>query len=186
VLREKSGAVAVGDQQTLKADWREGPTFPAPLHGPRHYLDYPEAFQLWSDLSLNVARQVRARSIFNTDDPDVVRAGQSLWRVAGYVEPLAPPTPIGRLKYGQLEAVVLILGDQCPVQAEGQIDGVNFCFRARGQQWSLSVGRNPIEAPIWKHEEDYGETPFAAGRMSHETAFDLIEKALAVYCRDCP
>ncbi|MEM1235222.1 MAG: hypothetical protein AAGH70_13960 [Pseudomonadota bacterium] len=60
------------------------------------------------------------------------------------------------------------LGGNCPVQAERLIDGEPFYFRARGESWLLSVGRDfeafseataihgqdVVGAPRWFHEED--------------------------------
>lgn len=81
----------------------------------------------------------------------------------------------------------------CPVQAEGRIDGVVFYFRARGKHWSLSIGTNAeisdenganekfivdcvIDDPAWEHEEHYCDGPYDAGWMENSVAKEMIEK----------
>jgi hypothetical protein len=71
------------------------------------------------------------------------------------------------------------LGGNCPVQAEGQIDGYGFYFRARGSHWSLEIYTGP-EGP-WEHWEDYGNTPFDAGWMTEEEAEEFIYKAAKLF-----
>jgi hypothetical protein len=72
----------------------------------------------------------------------------------------------------------------CPVQAEGRIDGHKFYFRARGKHWSFSVAGEDGDVfgtDAWEYEEDYPGGPYAAGWMSEEEARAFIEKAAAVY-----
>lgn len=64
------------------------------------------------------------------------------------------------------------ISGQCPVQAEGEVDGFSFYFRARGNHWSFEIGNNE-----WYREERYGDKPFEAGWMTHEEALILIERA---------
>lgn len=73
------------------------------------------------------------------------------------------------------------LGGNCPVQAEGTIDGQKFYFRARGSKWSFSVGGELIWSPDWRYEEPYGDGPYAAGWMSEEAARAFIDKAVGIY-----
>lgn len=71
------------------------------------------------------------------------------------------------------------LGGNCPVQAEGTVDGKEFYFRARGQRWSMSIGgEDVVGAPDWYLEAEYPGGPFAAGWMSEEEALALIHKAI--------
>lgn len=90
------------------------------------------------------------------------------------------------------------LGGNCPVQAQGKIDGEPFYFRARGQAWSLSIGSNDrmrgsmgvhgrdvIGNPKWYHREEWGEDEFSAGWMPYETAREMIEKGAALF-RETP
>ncbi|MEP3616861.1 hypothetical protein [Parasphingorhabdus sp.] len=78
--------------------------------------------------------------------------------------------------------VIDMIGGNCPVQAEGTIEGKPFYFRARGQHWSLSVGgQDPVINPDWSYEEAYGEGPFDAGWMSEEEARGFLEKAAGLY-----
>jgi len=73
--------------------------------------------------------------------------------------------------------VIDTIGGNCPVQAEGTIDGHPFYFRARGQHWNIGIGGEPVGAPAWEHEEAYGDGPFAAGYMPVEEAMQFIRKA---------
>lgn len=78
--------------------------------------------------------------------------------------------------------VIDTIGGNCPVQAEGTIDGQEFYFRARGMRWSLSVGgRDVVGAPDWYYEEPYGEEEFAAGWMTEDEARAFIDKASGLY-----
>lgn len=87
------------------------------------------------------------------------------------------------------EAIIIDwIGGNCPVQAEGTIDGKEFYFRARGGHWSLSIGgENVVGEPDWYHEEPYGDEEFAAGWMTKKEARDFLEKAANLYLsRDEP
>ena len=51
-------------------------------------------------------------------------------------------------------------GGNCPVQAEGFIDGLPFYFRSRGSGWSLSIAKNTDIDPLdykecFYHQELY-------------------------------
>ena len=74
------------------------------------------------------------------------------------------------------------IGGNCPVQAEGNIDGKTFYFRARGSSWTFYVGDyGNIE---WEYSEEYiteDDDPFAAGWISDIEAVDFIEKAASLY-----
>ena len=74
---------------------------------------------------------------------------------------------------------------QCPVQADGTIDGLPFYFRARGDKWSFSVapvGIDPVVHADWFHHADYDEQgPFGAGWMSHDEARGFIQEAAILY-----
>lgn len=85
------------------------------------------------------------------------------------------------------------IGGNCPVQAEGIIDGYPFYFRARGNTWRLEVcldKSQPVnclvwweaECGVWEHEENYGER-FEAGWMSKEEACQFINKAAILFCK---
>lgn len=77
---------------------------------------------------------------------------------------------------------VLNFWGNCPVQADGFIDGAEFYFRARGKRWSMSIGgADVILDPDWYYEEEWGDGPFAAGWMPEETARSMMEKAFAKY-----
>lgn len=76
------------------------------------------------------------------------------------------------------------IGGNCPVQAEGTIDGWPFYFRARGEHWSLEVAEPGFEAcgeAVWRHEEEYGGPQFAAGWMEQDEARGFIAKAAPLF-----
>lgn len=87
-----------------------------------------------------------------------------------------------------------MIGGNCPVQAEGLIDGQPFYFRARGGSWSLSIGSDfedhgafstrgldVVGNPKWLHEEDWGDGPYDAGWMPVEIAKEMIEKGAVLF-----
>ena len=80
------------------------------------------------------------------------------------------------------EIVIETYGGNCPVQADGTVNGKPFYFRARGQRWSMSIGGDDvIGKPEWYHQEAYGDTEFAAGWMEWEEALTFLRKAAAMY-----
>lgn len=79
------------------------------------------------------------------------------------------------------EVVIDWLGGNCPVQAEGAINGKPFYFRARGESWSLSIeGADPCGEPEWEHAEWFGTWP-DAGWMTPEQAERFVRQAAARY-----
>jgi len=77
--------------------------------------------------------------------------------------------------------VIDVIGGNCPVQAEGTVDGKPFYFRARGDEWSMSIGGDDIiMSPEWYYEEAYGDWP-EAGWMPEDEARAFIAKAAAAY-----
>ena len=76
------------------------------------------------------------------------------------------------------EIVIACLGGNCPVQAEGTIDGKPFYFRSRGEHWSMSIGgEDVVSNPEWRHEEEYGDGPFEAGWITEDEAREFMEKS---------
>lgn len=60
------------------------------------------------------------------------------------------------------------IGGQCPVQAEGTIDGHGFYFRARGESWSIQVNNiqksHSFDGDNWTYRQEYQpEKKFSAG-----------------------
>ena len=81
-----------------------------------------------------------------------------------------------------MELNITMIGGNCPVQAEGDIDGKPFYFRARGQHWSMSIGGpDPVSEPEGNHVETYGDGPFDAGWMSEDEARRCIDMAAAAW-----
>lgn len=79
-----------------------------------------------------------------------------------------------------------MIGGFCPVQAEGSVGDKKFYFRARGQQWSVGVGDDPVASPDWRYSERYGEDLFDAGWMTVAEARDFIDKAMKLYATGAP
>lgn len=73
----------------------------------------------------------------------------------------------------------------CPVQAEGTINGKPFYFRARGDHWSLGIGSEPVGNPEWEHSEWFGEWP-DAGWMTVERAEAFLRAAADRYANGLP
>ena len=70
-----------------------------------------------------------------------------------------------------------MLGGNCPVQAEGRINGQAFYFRARGEHWSMSIGGGDVVGnPDWYYEEPFG-AQFEAGWMTEKQAREFISAA---------
>lgn len=94
--------------------------------------------------------------------------------------------------------IITDIGGNCPVQAEGTIDGVPFYFRARGDQWSMGIGDDPVGIPHpseIREEPPYVASPDEwyclcswgkwpdAGWMSESEARRLIEWCAEEYMR---
>lgn len=81
------------------------------------------------------------------------------------------------------------LGGNCPVQAEGTIDGKRFYFRARGKHWTMEIHPTaegdylswPEDRAEWRYKEDWGSEEYGAGWMPEEEARELIAKAAELY-----
>lgn len=76
------------------------------------------------------------------------------------------------------------IGGYCPVQAEGNVNGVPFYFKSRGEHWSIGIGGDdPICEPGWSHVEKYGTWP-DAGYITLEQAQEFINKGAALYLEE--
>lgn len=70
------------------------------------------------------------------------------------------------------------LGGNCPVQAEGTINGRPFYFRARGNSWRMNIGGGDVVTePEWSYDADYGTGPFDAGWMTQDQALTFIQQS---------
>ncbi len=75
----------------------------------------------------------------------------------------------------------------CPVQAEGTINGEEFYFHARGEHWSMSIGgEDVVMHPLWHCWEKYSDDTFGAGWMTEEEARGFLDKAIYQYLKDRP
>jgi hypothetical protein len=79
------------------------------------------------------------------------------------------------------EIKIDLIGGNCPVQADGTINGVEFYFRARGSRWSIGIGGDVVGAPNWYYGEPYGDGPYDAGWMTEGEARAFIDKAAKLY-----
>lgn len=90
--------------------------------------------------------------------------------------------PAAQAAFNATGATLTSFGGNCPVQAEGMVDGQTFYFRARGDAWSLDIG--PEEQwhgfGCWRIERDYGEWPDAGWMPKHE-ALGFIVDGIAEY-----
>jgi hypothetical protein len=73
--------------------------------------------------------------------------------------------------------VIDMIGGNCPVQAEGTIDGQEFYFRARHEHWSLSIGRDHDGAALWFTTGARDN----AGWLDEDEAIALIAEAAKLY-----
>ncbi|MGL5735424.1 MAG: hypothetical protein ACRCYS_11210 [Beijerinckiaceae bacterium] len=82
-------------------------------------------------------------------------------------------------------AVMKNIGGNCPVQAEGTVEGCAFYFRARGDEWQFHVA--PTDADIFSERElfyierAYGAGPFDAGWMPLHEAYGFITDAIGEF-----
>jgi hypothetical protein len=83
------------------------------------------------------------------------------------------------------EVKIKWLGGNCPVQAEGEINGQPFYFRARGEHWSLEIGECQVDGPDpdapWRYEEPWGDGPYDAGWMDEKTAREMIARGAEMW-----
>lgn len=81
---------------------------------------------------------------------------------------------------------IIMIGGNCPVQAEGIIGGKPFYFRARGEHWSMEIGYDSksSEPAEWYKEEEWGDGPYDAGWMPEEDAINIIERCATEYLNE--
>jgi hypothetical protein len=89
------------------------------------------------------------------------------------------------------------LGGWCPCQGEGNVDGKQWYFRARGNRWILIIAPNGLRDPLdyfldddknlfWYRETFYDPagTGFSAGYMEQDEAEFLIRQCVEEYLSD--
>ena len=94
-----------------------------------------------------------------------------------------------KLSDEDLPVLIDNIGGNCPVQAEGTIDGAPFYFRARGEWWSIEIGGGfVLEDPDkgiprdgFYMEEEWGGGPYDAGWMEPEEAKSIICRAARAF-----
>jgi len=87
------------------------------------------------------------------------------------------------------------LGGNCPVQAVGTVEGLDFYFRARGSNWSIEIGKLPWMKTLVTSEtnlsenqdnvyfdyvESYGKWP-DAGWIDENEALFLIRRGCQLF-----
>lgn len=86
----------------------------------------------------------------------------------------------------EMGVAIDFLGGNCPVQADGTVDGKPFYFRSRGASWSMSIGgADVVGEPEWYHEQPYGEWP-AAGWITTDEAEAFIASAVCAFREGVP
>lgn len=80
-------------------------------------------------------------------------------------------------------------GGNCPVQAEGHINGYYFYFRARGEGWGIELGLPKghvgwYGVAAWEYEEEYHGSEKDAGWMGEDEAKVFIEKSARLWHMD--
>jgi hypothetical protein len=71
--------------------------------------------------------------------------------------------------------------EACPLQIEGTIDGFAFYFRARHRHWTMGIGGDPVDEPLWHMGGPWGDGPFAAGWMPEETGRAIVLKCCELW-----
>jgi hypothetical protein len=78
-----------------------------------------------------------------------------------------------------------MLYGNCPVQADGTINGHKFYFRARGQHWTLEVGGDdPCDKCDWSYREKYSDEQYAAGWITEDEARSFIARGAAIFANE--
>ncbi|NNC16362.1 hypothetical protein HRD49_07705 [Corallococcus exiguus] len=83
-------------------------------------------------------------------------------------------------------------GGSCPMQGDGEVDGLPFYFRARWDSWELDIaqpGCDPLdvdEAAMargegWRHEEIWPGGPYDAGYMELDDVQRCMDRAVALF-----
>jgi hypothetical protein len=115
------------------------------------------------------------------------KAMRPFWKERERIVKAECPQRIKELK--KLNVIIEAIGGNCPVQAQGTVEGHRFYFRARGEHWSIEIA--PADATgeylnwcnlegIWYFEEEYGTWPDAGWMHKHE-ALDFIKKAVLLW-----
>jgi hypothetical protein len=102
-----------------------------------------------------------------------------------------PLTVRDQFAMAEPDVQIRCIGGNCPVQAEGTINGEPFYFRARGEHWSIEVEGGFVledaEKGIPRHgfymEREYGDGPYDAGWMPVDEARGFITEAAEHYTR---
>lgn len=104
-------------------------------------------------------------------------------------EDWAPAREISMVGPCPVDIVYDMCGGNCPVQAEGTINGYTFDFRARGEGWTMEVGIPKgnlgwYGVSAWDYEEKYDGPERDAGWMTVDEAKVLVEKAARLWHAD--
>jgi hypothetical protein len=75
-------------------------------------------------------------------------------------------------------------GGFCPVQAEGEIDGRAWYFRARGEHWQFHVSKDQTHRfvnDLFFCDIEWPEGPYMAGYMSPVDVLKCLHLGVALY-----
>src|ERR1700757_2923011 len=79
------------------------------------------------------------------------------------------PTPVIDIEF---------IGGNCPVQAEGTVNGIRFYFCARREVWRMNIGGvDNLLSPQWSYSEECAE----AGWLNEEEAISFIRKSAQMF-----
>lgn len=84
------------------------------------------------------------------------------------------------------EGYFICTSGACPVQIEGEFEGKQFYFRARGYLWEIAIGNEEIIEHLWQPKLlDYYKSgcigkpwKYEASWMEHSEALEIIKKAI--------
>jgi hypothetical protein len=152
---------------------------------------------------MEMAARLSVNSPLGWCRPDCVTLQDAAQRLRGEPDRI-PPENVGAVLSASLplseeenEAVTVVveeIGGNCPVQAEGTIDGRRFYFRARWNGWRVAIHPTatgdylswPDDGTEWDFSEAWGEGEYDAGWMPEDTAREMIDKAANLYRAAAP
>lgn len=82
------------------------------------------------------------------------------------------------------EGVEITFYGACPVQGDGEVDGMPCYYRSRGEGWQFHVASSPDGDPLDDDAWFYEEAPYfwpAGGWVHRDTSIECIKKAVAEY-----
>lgn len=86
------------------------------------------------------------------------------------------------------DLVIDYISGLCPVQSEGTVCGIPYYFRSRHENWTFSVGSDPLMDDIeslnfWVSGLYRNGDPEQAGYMPNEEALTIINECVNLYLK---